>query len=1163
MTIDRFQQGGVTVHLDAENPWPGLAAYDESLADYFCGRESETTELLRLIQTSPLTTLYGKSGLGKSSLLQAGLFPLLRKQHFLPIYLRLDFSEQIKLSPLEQIAQRFKDEITLAGADCTPQEPGESLWQYLHRDGFEIWSSDNFLYTPVLVFDQFEELFSQSGKDVGRIQTIFDDLTDLIENRIPADLASDSAQSKRSQLNLFSHGYRIVLSFREDFLADIKTLEPKIPSLLRNYLRLDAMTPESAVAVVDQAGSSVVEPGVAPFIVDFVGGYATGGKNIDSAKATIEPVLLSLFCYQLNRRRGANKIDQALVDASGQDILDSFYQEALADDEVKSPPEVSVFIEDYLVQGERYRGSYPKNEAINEGFISEVQLNSLTNRHRLLRVVQYADAARIELIHDCLVSVVCKARDLRHFKAQQAELERDIREQEKRAYSRHLIKLQRTLISLGIVVAVVFAYGFYQQKQAASARRAMAYAAIGGSYQTFAKNDKGLSLQLAIQALSLARLNKDDNALERAENIFRRALNHPLEFTIKLDEKPTSITFNVDGNYLYAASGKKLTKWDAHTGAEDFFKSPEFLGKIQQIIFNPDGSSLIAGDDIGNIWLLNPENGEEITPKQMHHGEYLYSMALNNEGLLATTDAGNGRVFFWDTVTGDKLGELPLDNDHGRWVSELAFNSKNHLLAIGEVSLGKTTAWSVIKSPSGGLIIKKAYRLPKMLIDSLEFSMDGRLLVTGDRDNRVNVWDAKSGNHLNALNGHVDQITKVAISPDVTRIASGSYDGNINLWDVESGRLLFLLSGHNASIEDLIFSPDNKQLASAAKDKKVLVWNAAAHSDAVFAVAFSPDGLRFATGSGDNTIKVWETASRKLVTTLTGHQDRIQRLAFSPNGRFLSSVSFDRTLRIWDLSTNREMMAPGKYAAPKFGHDKFYQVAYSPDGRWLATAGANQVAVVWDAETGLPIFAGSHDGTVSGVAFSQNSQQMYSVGHDGMLKIWDIPSGNLAASVKSPNERKLLNVNCNAHCDQLVMATGSRVILLMSIASHEMIELPYTERDMIVEKAKFTPDGNQLLLIGRQNVVVIRDISDTKNVVVSKIISVHTGKINDVAISNDGKWIATASQDGTFNISPFETDELLAFGCKHLGNKKLTDDECQKYLGAQECPANPCDSDPE
>ena len=77
-------------------------------AKFFYGRESETDELLRLIQLSPFVTLYGKSGLGKSSMLQAGLFPKLRAVRFLPVYLRLDFTAHAALPPLAQADARLQ-----------------------------------------------------------------------------------------------------------------------------------------------------------------------------------------------------------------------------------------------------------------------------------------------------------------------------------------------------------------------------------------------------------------------------------------------------------------------------------------------------------------------------------------------------------------------------------------------------------------------------------------------------------------------------------------------------------------------------------------------------------------------------------------------------------------------------------------------------------------------------------------------------------------------------------------------------------------------------------------------------------------------------------------------------------------------------------------------
>jgi hypothetical protein len=401
-----------TPWLDDQNPWPGLDAYDEASARYFHGRKREAAELLRLVRLAPLTALYSKSGLGKSSLLQAGLFPLLRNQHYLPVYLHINFSDDAPPPPLVQIAGRIEEELARAEAEFPQRAPDEGLWNYLHRKDMEIWSRDNFQLTPLLVFDQFEELFFRGPGEGKCARQVRNSLADIIENRIPPELAEDAANSRRSQLNLLSQRYRVILSFREDYLPELKAWEKDVPSLLRNYLRLEPLTRDCAIEAVQSPGHAVLDPNVASAIVGFVGNIAKRGKT--NGEAIIEPVLLSLFCYQLNRRREpGGKIYKALVESAGEDILNSYYEGALADPEVRAGPDVGKFIETYLIQGDRFRGNYPRQEAIGGKLLNQTQLDALADRHRLLRVVQYQDTARIELIHDRLVEVACKFRDQR------------------------------------------------------------------------------------------------------------------------------------------------------------------------------------------------------------------------------------------------------------------------------------------------------------------------------------------------------------------------------------------------------------------------------------------------------------------------------------------------------------------------------------------------------------------------------------------------------------------------------------------------------------------------------------------------------------------------------------------------------------------------------
>ena len=149
--------------MNDQAPWPGPAPYDATLHRVFRGRDAERRELLGLMQASPYAALVGEAGIGKTSLLLAGVYPYLRPSHGLPVHLHLDYTEGA-LHPIEQQAMvRLLGAAAAAGARVDPPDPGESLWMYLQRRDRPIWTADEDPITPVLVFDQFEELFTLGG----------------------------------------------------------------------------------------------------------------------------------------------------------------------------------------------------------------------------------------------------------------------------------------------------------------------------------------------------------------------------------------------------------------------------------------------------------------------------------------------------------------------------------------------------------------------------------------------------------------------------------------------------------------------------------------------------------------------------------------------------------------------------------------------------------------------------------------------------------------------------------------------------------------------------------------------------------------------------------------------------------------------------------------
>src|SRR5215813_7993891 len=170
-----------TSTLNAEHPWPGLVAFEEWDRAFFIGRERDIETLERLVRRQLLTVLFAQSGLGKTSLLQAGLFPRLRAaEEFMPVRILLAFDSPL----MAQVRMTVREAARLRQIECPIAADGEeTLWETFHRRTTDFWSARNRLVTPVLVFDQFEEVFTLGRERIGRsddLKKFLEQLSDLI-----------------------------------------------------------------------------------------------------------------------------------------------------------------------------------------------------------------------------------------------------------------------------------------------------------------------------------------------------------------------------------------------------------------------------------------------------------------------------------------------------------------------------------------------------------------------------------------------------------------------------------------------------------------------------------------------------------------------------------------------------------------------------------------------------------------------------------------------------------------------------------------------------------------------------------------------------------------------------------------------------------------------
>jgi hypothetical protein len=271
--------------LDASRPWPGLDPFPEEASAFFYGRDQECDEMFRHIRRDITTLLFGQSGLGKTSLLQAGLFPLLRRNGFLPVRIRLDYAPAA-VTPAAQMLTTVSQALAeVKLAKCTPMQPNQGLWAYFHQTDLQLVAGDRTIM-PVLVFDQFEEAFTLGlAREAMRAPTqqFLTELADLIENRPPEELEAQFARSPDlvESYDFDRQPYRIVIALREDYLAALESMRERAPSLGRSRFRLTPMNGRQALDAVVKPGRAIISREVA---IEIIGLSARRGGKTRSAR---------------------------------------------------------------------------------------------------------------------------------------------------------------------------------------------------------------------------------------------------------------------------------------------------------------------------------------------------------------------------------------------------------------------------------------------------------------------------------------------------------------------------------------------------------------------------------------------------------------------------------------------------------------------------------------------------------------------------------------------------------------------------------------------------------------------------------------------------------------------------------------------------------------
>src|SRR5947209_13244027 len=400
------------VGADPESPWLGLRSFSEQSQHYFFGRRAELDDLLERVLHKPLTVLFGQSGLGKTSLIQAGLIPALRDAQLVPVRIRLRYDADAP-GPGRQVLESLGEEFKNAGANDLTRacETAGDLWLLLHDPNSGLIRSDGTsVVRPVFVFDQFEEIFTLGESRKSFAEEFRDMLAALIENRMPAASRARVEADDRlaDQIAYHARPAKVLLSLREDYLHLLERWRHQLPAMMDNRMELRPLSGTQALQVVTEPGRlrpnrrAIVDAVVGARIVRFVAGAA---EDVPLDEIDAVPPLLSLTCAELNAHRlaaGEETITAEQLEGRTSHILENFYSNAFASEAVP----LRAFVEERLLSEAGYRQSVTLDTAeadlVRNGLSaneSSKAVGTLVQR-RLLTVEERGGVRRVELAHD-------------------------------------------------------------------------------------------------------------------------------------------------------------------------------------------------------------------------------------------------------------------------------------------------------------------------------------------------------------------------------------------------------------------------------------------------------------------------------------------------------------------------------------------------------------------------------------------------------------------------------------------------------------------------------------------------------------------------------------------------------------------------------------------
>lgn len=1151
-------------------PYVGPRPFTLDDRERFFGRKDDTDEAVSLVMAYPVVLIYALSGVGKSSLVNAGLVPLLREEG----YTVLPPARVEGVLPAGIDRSALASEYVFHALSCWLDEQSVPFNQAAEITGMRLvefverWLAvrpeEEQESAPVLVFDQFEEIFTGHEARWKERDEFFAQVGEAL--------------TKHPEL-------KVVFTLREEFIARLEPFAGKFPRGLRVRKRLERLREDAARAAITKPVELFgvrYDEGVAEKLVRDLLGVGNGDGGPEVLGEFIEPVQLQVVCRNLwdklpadfkeHAVPGANgkpaerlTITQAHLDAAGEvtTALSNYYNEALqAALQTCEIPEGQLrrWFGETLIAGD---GAGLGMGVVGQGdteTIPELAVRALQERY-LVRHEKRGAAEWFELSHARFIKPILKSNA--------AWLEARSGPEATRG------KLLQRVEELNQSGGCLEEWELGQAEDFLTSResrelgdRSAIEAMVQRSREHFQERKAAQEREAHLQAVRLA---------EKEREVRRQRVL--LGVVVLLSALAILGYWRAARNARMARASSKVAKQSSRVA----HATTVAVQSMEAVKTDPERAILLA----------------------------LYSIAKS------PTPEGEAALRASFTASMIRLRLAGKDghlDEHGKPCSVLtcAYSRDGRQILSGGLD-GRVRIWNA-ENGQFQEILGEAEQQPADWVWCVAFSPDGKKVALASKDGSVRIWPYPKPvggpwpaplifRHTSVDSEKPTTVHGVAFDPSGTRLLATCHDGTARLWDLASGKETLRLAGHQGFVRSGFFSPFGNRVVTAAQDNTAKIWSldplpVAADTTAVpvlteplqtltplFAedqglwdAEFNLDGTKVITAGGDHMVTLWDAESGRLLAEAGDHSGAVIAAKFVDDSTAVS-VSIDKTVRVWKIDAIDEFISPDgivglvelpaapakarRYAltatAILRGHTDFLRsVDVAPDRRRIATSSRDGTArvwqlppqfevaslpaghIVWDAAfnrdgTKIVTAAGpnptiwsltnlnqelphrqlpAHSGVVRSVAWSPDDRLIASGSTTGgIVKICDASSGAEVAAFDLPADGPVNSLAFNPLSRHLVATRGpSATIFDLETKTSLSLTIPDTN----VFSASFSPDGTRVITAHSDQLARLWDWRSAKIVSQS---GGHADLVLDAAFSPDGTLIATACADGTITIT--------------------------------------------